>query len=368
MMYSLAVVPLQLDDLAVSIKSAIYGEVRFVKINWIVGKGEKFMPLPLAEGLTLGVQTIHRRTEPSTKPWIPTLDDGRDVVELVDQLGFDSIWVGDHLAFAVPILDPVVQLAQAAVFSTRLKIGTAVFLQPLRHPGPTAKQIATLDLLSNGRFIFGLGVGGEFESDFSVAGVPIVERGSRLSESIEVMRKLWSGQRVSHSGRHFQFENIQMEPAPCQLSGPPIWLGGRSDPALRRAARMADGWMSYVVTPDTYRESLDKIQVEYDRSGRSIEQFVSAHLLFARLDKDYETALNAAVKSLSVRYNMDFRRAAERYCALGTAEQIAQSLQKFYEAGARYIILDLVGPYEERLDHLVAFADEVLPLIGEMMP
>ncbi|HAD35616.1 MAG TPA: LLM class F420-dependent oxidoreductase [Gammaproteobacteria bacterium] len=367
-MYSLAVVPLQLDDLAVSIKSAIYGEVRFVKINWIVGKGEKFMPLPLAEGLTLGVQTIHRRTEPSTKPWIPTLDDGRDVVELVDQLGFDSIWVGDHLAFAVPILDPVVQLAQAAVFSTRLKIGTAVFLQPLRHPGPTAKQIATLDLLSNGRFIFGLGVGGEFESDFSVAGVPIVERGSRLSESIEVMRKLWSGQRVSHSGRHFQFENIQMEPAPCQLSGPPIWLGGRSDPALRRAARMADGWMSYVVTPDTYRESLDKIQVEYDRSGRSIEQFVSAHLLFARLDKDYETALNAAVKSLSVRYNMDFRRAAERYCALGTAEQIAQSLQKFYEAGARYIILDLVGPYEERLDHLAAFADEVLPLIGEMMP
>ncbi len=367
-MYSLAVVPLQLDDLAVSIKSAIYGEVRFVKINWIVGKGEKFMPLPLAEGLTLGVQTIHRRTEPSTKPWIPTLDDGRDVVELVDQLGFDSIWVGDHLSFAVPILDPVVQLAQAAVFSTRLKIGTAVFLQPLRHPGPTAKQIATLDLLSNGRFIFGLGVGGEFESDFSVAGVPIVERGSRLSESIEVMRKLWSGQRVSHSGRHFQFENIQMEPAPCQLSGPPIWLGGRSDPALRRAARMADGWMSYVVTPDTYRESLDKIQVEYDRSGRSIEQFVSAHLLFARLDKDYETALNAAVKSLSVRYNMDFRRAAERYCALGTAEQIAQSLQKFYEAGARYIILDLVGPYEERLDHLAAFADEVLPLIGEMMP
>ncbi|GIS89145.1 MAG: hypothetical protein CM1200mP18_18550 [Gammaproteobacteria bacterium] len=148
------------------------------------------MTLPLAEGLTLGVQTIHRRTEPSTERWIPSLEDGRDVVELVDRLGFDSIWVGDHLAFAIPMLDPVVQLAQAAVFSTRLKFGTAVFLQPLRHPGPTAKQIATLDLLSSGRFIFGLGVGGEFESDFSVAGVPITERGSRLAESIEVMRKL----------------------------------------------------------------------------------------------------------------------------------------------------------------------------------
>ena len=151
------------------------------------------MTLPLAEGLTLGVQTIHRRTEPSAERWTPSLEDGRDVVELVDRLGFDSIWVGDHLACSIPLLDPVVQLSQAAVFSSRLKIGTAVFLQPLRHPGPTAKQIATLDLLSNGRFIFGLGVGGEFESDFTVAGVPIAERGSRLSESIEVMRKLWSG-------------------------------------------------------------------------------------------------------------------------------------------------------------------------------
>ena len=323
------------------------------------------MTLPLAEGLTLGVQTIHRRTEPSTERWIPSLEDGRDVVELVDRLGFDSIWVGDHLAFAIPMLDPVVQLAQAAVFSTRLKFGTAVFLQPLRHPGPTAKQIATLDLLSSGRFIFGLGVGGEFESDFSVAGVPITERGSRLAESIEVMRKLWSGQRVSHYGRHFQFEQILMEPSPCQLGGPPIWLGGRSDAALRRAAQMADGWMSYVVTPDMYRESLGKIEDEYDRSGRVIEQFASAHLLFTRLDKDYETALNTAAESLSIRYNMDFRRAAERYCALGTADQIAQKLQEFYEAGVRYVILDLVGPYEERLDHLAAFADEVLPLIGQ---
>ena len=170
---------------------------------------------------------------------------------------------------------------------------------------------------------------------------------------------------VSHYGRHFQFEEILMEPSPCQLGGPPIWLGGRSDAALRRAAQMADGWMSYVVTPDMYREALDKIEVEYDQSGRVIEQFASAHLLFTRLDKNYEMALDTAVESLSVRYSMDFRRAAERYCALGTADQIAQKLGEFYEAGVRYVILDLVGPYEERLDHLAAFAGEVLPLIGQ---
>ncbi len=322
------------------------------------------MALPLDDAMTLGVQTIHRRTEPADSPWVPTCDDGREVVELVDRLGFDSIWTGDHLAFAIPILDPVVQLAQAAAFSSRLKIGTAVYLQPLRHPGPSAKQIATLDLLSDGRFIFGMGVGGEFQSDFDVAGVPREERGSRLSESIDVMRKLWSGERVSHEGRHFRFEDILMEPAPRQKGGPPIWLGGRSDAALRRAGRKGDGWMSYVVTPQMYREALEKIEAAYDASGRSLERFTSAHLLFARLDRDYETALDRATESLSVRYNMDFRRAAERYCALGTADQIAERLQEFHDAGVRYIILDLVGPYEERLDQLTAFAEEVLPLVG----
>ncbi len=322
------------------------------------------MTLPLAEGLTFGVQTIYRRTEPADTPWVPTQQDGREVVELVERLGFDSIWVGDHLAFAIPILDPVVQLAQAAVISTRLKIGTAVFLQPLRHPGPTAKQIATLDLLSDGRLIFGMGVGGEFDSDFRVAGVPRDERGSRLTESIEVIRKLWSGQQVSHSGRHYSFQDILMEPAPRQPGGPPIWLGGRSEAALRRAGRLADGWMSYVVTPTMYRSALDTIAEAYEREGRTTLCFATAHLVFTRLDKDYETALEVASQSLSVRYNMDFRRAAERYCALGTAEQIAENLRAFYDAGARFIILDLVGPYEERLDHLQRFAEEVLPRLS----
>ncbi len=322
------------------------------------------MTLPLAEGLTFGVQTIYRRTEPADTSWIPTQQDGRDVVELVERLGFDSIWVGDHLAFAIPILDPVVQLAQAAVFSTRLKIGTAVFLQPLRHPGPTAKQIATLDLLSDGRLIFGMGVGGEFDSDFSVAGVPRDERGSRLTESIEVIRKLWSGQQVSHSGRHFSFQDILMEPAPRQPGGPPIWLGGRSEAALRRAGRLADGWMSYVVTPSMYRSALDTIAEAYEREGRTTQCFATAPLVFPRLDKDYATALNVASQSLSVRYNMDFRRAAERYCALGTADQIAENLRAFYDAGVRFIILDLVGPYEERLDHLQRFSEEVLPRLS----
>lgn len=153
------------------------------------------MLLPLDARLRIGVQTIHRRTEPASGPWLPRIDELVSLVQLVDRGGFDSLWVGDHIAFAIPILDPLLQLAQAAVASRRLLLGTSVYLLPLRHPGPIAKQVATLDHLTEGRLIFGVGVGGEFPREFELAGVPMDERGARLSEGISVLRKLWTGSR-----------------------------------------------------------------------------------------------------------------------------------------------------------------------------
>jgi alkanesulfonate monooxygenase SsuD/methylene tetrahydromethanopterin reductase-like flavin-dependent oxidoreductase (luciferase family) len=123
------------------------------------------MPLALAPTLKIGVNTMLRRTEPATGPWMPTLDELVDVVREVDRLGFDAFWCGDHVAFAIPFLDPITQIAQAAAISSRLTFGTAVFLLPLRHPTPVAKQIATLDHLTGGRFIFGVGIGGEFPKE-----------------------------------------------------------------------------------------------------------------------------------------------------------------------------------------------------------
>ncbi len=115
---------------------------------------------------------------------------------------------------------------------------------PLRHPTPVAKQIATLDHLTGGRFVFGVGIGGEFPREYEGCGVPLNERGARLSEGIEVIRKLWTGERVSHGGRFYNFKDVKMTPVPRQPGGPPIWCGGRSEAALRRAARLADGWFS----------------------------------------------------------------------------------------------------------------------------
>ena len=322
--------------------------------------------LPHSPRLRFGVQSIHRRTEPAEAPWRPLIEDLAALIEVVDRCGYDSIWVGDHVAFAIPYLDPLVQLAQAAVLSRRITVGTAVYLLPLRNPGPVAKQVATLDLLTEGRVIFGVGVGGEFPKEYELCGVPLKERGSRLNESIEVLRKLWSGQPVSHSGRHFNFTDIRMLPAPHQAGGPPIWCGGRSAAALTRAALLGDGWVSYAVTAPMFAEAMAKIRSTAEAARRDLRGFSTAHLLFVRVDDSYESAFAAANQTLSVRYGTDFSKPTRRYAALGPPRQVADQIRTFYEAGARHLILDFLGPYEERDRQITHFATEVIPLLKDL--
>jgi len=323
------------------------------------------MNLSLEAKLKIGVQTIHRRTEPATELWLPLIDEMRELVELVDGCGFDSLWVGDHISFPVAILDPLLQLAQAAVVSRRLVLGTAVYLLPLRHPAPVAKQVASLDHLTEGRLIFGVGVGGEFPKEYEVCGVPLKERGARLSEAIRMIRKLWSGAPANHDGgRYPAFEGVAMQPPPRQPGGPPIWCGGRSDGALRRTGRLGDGWLAYVVTPDMYVAAMQKIAGA--ATGRSLTGFGTGLLLFTRLARTYEEALEAATITLSQRYAMDFRRAAERYAALGPPQRVAESIRAFYAAGVRHVLLDMVGPYEERHAQIAWFSRDVLPLLADL--
>ena len=326
----------------------------------------KNVALPIEPNLKLGIQTIHREPDDQSGQWDPTINELVQFVQLVDKADFDSIWVGDHLSMPLPFFDPFLQLAQAAVASRRLLLGTGVYLLPLRHPGPVAKQVATLDHLSEGRFLFGVGIGGEFPKEYEVAGVPINERGARLSESIEVMRELWAAKPATYNGKFFQFSDVLMTPAPRQAGGPPIWCGGRQDPAFRRMGRLADGYVSYVVTPEMYKDALLKIETSADECGRQINCFGTGHLIFTRVDDSYEIALEEATNSLSKRYAMDFRRAAEHYAALGSPADVAEKIKDFYDAGVRHIIIDLVGPYEKRREQIERFSSEVMPLLKEL--
>lgn len=325
------------------------------------------MTLILDNRLRIGIQTIHRRTEPSIGEWTPSIDDLIEVVTLVDNSGYDSLWVGDHISFPMPIFDPLLQLAQAAVVSRRLQFGVGVLLLPLRHPTHVAKQVITLDHLTEGRFILGVGVGGEFPNEFAACDIPLAERGGRLAESVQVLRKYFSGEPVTHHGKFYgPFDNVAMRPPPRQPNGPPIWFAGRKEAALRRMGRLGDGYLAYLYTPDMYRNALTTIEAAATEAGRGNTPFGTGHLLFTRLDHTYEEAWDSATETLTTRYAMDFRKSAQRYCALGTPEMVAQRIREYHAAGVRHIVMDFLGPLEHRNEQIAWFARDALPLLADL--
>jgi alkanesulfonate monooxygenase SsuD/methylene tetrahydromethanopterin reductase-like flavin-dependent oxidoreductase (luciferase family) len=173
--------------------------------------------------------------------------------------GWESIFVWDHLGFAwgSPSSDPWISLSAAALSTTRLKLGTAITPLARRRPQVVANALGSLDLLSGGRMIFGAGLGGMTE-EFTAFGEPgaAKERAAMLDEGLAILDRLWSGEIVTHHGQHYDVENVSLAPLPLQRPRIPIWIGGESPPALRRAARW-DGWLAPTTSPDG-RPIMDK--------------------------------------------------------------------------------------------------------------
>jgi probable F420-dependent oxidoreductase len=254
----------------------------------------------------------------------------RAVAELTEELGYDSIWAGEHLSFVNPILDLGVALATFAAVTRRIALGAGVVLLPLRHPSLVAKQAASLDYVSGGRLLLGLGVGGEGRGDFVAAGVPVAERGARADEGIEALRVLLRDRPASFAGRFYRFEGVSIEPPPVQPGGPPLLVGGRSDAAIRRATRHGDGWLPYMVSPGRYARGLAAL-------GESAQRFRGV-VLFAHVDDDGERARTQAIAHLSERYGMPFERHhVERLCVVGTPEECLARIDAYRAAGAEHI-------------------------------
>jgi probable F420-dependent oxidoreductase len=284
-----------------------------------------------------------------------------------EALGFDSVWIGDHIAFHNPTLDSLTALAYVAALTRRVRIGPCVYLLALRHPTVAAKQIASLDLLSGGRVVFGVGVGGEFPKEFEACGVPHRERGARVDEGIAVCRTLWGPSPASFEGRFTRFADVVLEPKPSQPGGPPIWIGGRSDAALRRAARLGDGWVAYLVTPDRFRASMEKIEAFAREAKRRLdpESFEAAHVLFTVLDDDWERARAQAARQLGRQYNQPFDDLARKYCLLGPPAACLEQLAEFVAAGVRTFVIYFTVPPERVLEQLERFGAEVLARVPD---
>ena len=194
-----------------------------------------------------------------------------------DRLGYESVWLPEHLVFpleisgqlipgeehapvppTVPIFDACSYLSYLAAKTSAIKLGTFVYLLGIRHPFVSARGFATLDVLSGGRALCGVGAGW-LTTEWRAAGLDPTTRGARLDEAIGVVRKLWTEPEITNDGPHFPFEPVAFEPKPIQPGGPPILVGGESGRALRRAATVGDGWLGMVHTPESAAERAGEI-------------------------------------------------------------------------------------------------------------
>jgi len=225
---------------------------------------------------------------------LPSADTIAKVAERAEEWGLDSFWLSDHLLAPTPELDVVATLSLLASRTSRIRLGPSVFLLNLRHPLVAAKSFASLDYLSNGRMVMAVGTGANL-ADYAACGIPTEGRGRRLDEGILILRKVWTEPKTSFHGKYFNFENVTIEPRPLRRTNNDtgtidIWVGGRSDAALKRTARLADGYFASFQTPDEFERNMATIRQYAEQSGRANARIESGLILLCRLAATRERA------------------------------------------------------------------------------
>ena len=283
-------------------------------------------------------------------------------VRTAEALGFDSVWVGDHVLWHVFWPEPLSMLGAASAVTERVGLGSSVLLAALRRPAPLAKQTATLQWLAGGRFHLGVGAGGEFAGEFEACGVPLSRRGAALDQTLEALRALWTGAPVTLHNDVVQLDDAVLDVVPDPAI--PIWVGGRSPGAQRRAARYGDAWMPFVVTPERFREGWAAVRAQAEAFDRDPDQLLPALQLWCQFDDDLTVALPTIASRIEQTYRTPFER-FERYTVYGDAEMWTERLGQFAEAGVRHFNLVFAGG--DRLSQLARISEEVVPAIARRL-
>src|SRR3990172_7109438 len=229
-------------------------------------------------------------------------------VSRIEELGYDSAWTSEHIFFYFPTFDALTSLAAMAARTSRIRLGTAVLLLPLRPAALAAKEVASVDIISGGRLILGVGVGGEYPKEFQAVGVPVTERGARTDEAIRVLKLLFTQDNVTFDGRFTKLDGVTLMPKPTQAGGPPIWVAGRSDAAIRRAGRLGDGYLPYLFSPQRFRDTLARVREQAEKAGRDPSAITPGIYQFICLADSHDEAKRIAAADLSRRYNQPFEQ------------------------------------------------------------
>jgi probable F420-dependent oxidoreductase len=280
------------------------------------------------------------------------------VVRRAEERGLDSVWVTDHvivpsdahIIYRDHMLDPLAILPWLAGATERLAIGTSVIVLPYRSPLPVAKLLASVDVLSGGRLIFGAAVGW-MEGEFAALGVPLRERASRTDEALALIQAVWAGEHPEIETRRHRLAGVKASPLPLQKPRPPVLIGGSSDGAFRRVARFGDGWHASSTDPETFRRGALAVSRCWTEAGRE-----GAPLLTLRVPLMIEGVHRAAV---------DMSLLRGRYALQGSLTDVVEALRAFRALGLSHVALEVsYSTYPAILATIDLLAAEVRPAVS----
>ena len=314
------------------------------------------------------------------RPYRPRIGMGPgEFAQRLEQLGFDGFFTGESPTNRGPNYETFATLCFAAAATSRITVSSDVTLLPLHHPVWIAKEYGTLDVLSNGRAMLMVGVGGDGGGQgvkqFEGFGVPLSERGARANEGLDIIKSLWSQPETSYHGRFHNFDGMTMDPKPIQ-DPMPIWVGGRpggtelgpdgqlrkksATGAIRRAAKYGDGWNPFYMTTEMYRDSVTQIKDHAAELGRDISHMKWSLNTHWQIGKSYDDALDKAARKL--RYGLDLgRQRIERYDTFGNPDDCIKNLEGFVAAGCNYFVCQWTCEPEEVIEHCEVISREIMP-------
>lgn len=283
-----------------------------------------------------------------------------------EELGYFSVWVWDHILLGsksvFPVHDSLTTLTAVAATTKRVRLGTGILVLSVRNPVVLAKQVATLDNLSEGRVTLGVAAGW-YEREFQACGYPFDSRGRTLQTNMQVMKRLWTETSVNGTYGQYTFKNVNMEPKPMQKPHPPLWMGGYVDTVLRRVGKLADGWISYFYTPESFAKSWRKVLDSAQAAGKATNEFGNCDMVPIRMSASVTEAKSVATEYIAKHCDLPaWSEATPKSAITGTPKDCAEMIERFSEAGVQELVLmPAVARLSEIEEQVERFGKEVLP-------
>jgi alkanesulfonate monooxygenase len=295
----------------------------------------------------------------------PEMPDARALVDYgvrMEELGFDSIWVWDHILLGVepnfPIIESLTLLTAIAARTKKIKLGTGILVLPLRNPVVLAKQLSSLDILSDGRLLMGM-ASGWYKREFDAVGVPFEKRGKIMDENLEIMTRFWTEDVLKGEYTYHKIPAGVMYPKPVQKPRPPILIGGYVDRVLKRAALSGDGWLTYFYRPESFAKSWAKIRDFAKEGGKNPDALLNASQLPIRIGKSRAAVESEMMEWLGKEWDYAaWSESTKDSAIIGTVDECVEQLKAHLAVGVQKLIF---VPYRYEMEQIETIVREIIP-------